>query len=145
MLWWWMCFICFIWVIKQELLPTRRINLLTNNYIQCFFLAKEKYVQSSFSFWAKKQECLFSYTAKFHSRSYIIPQAILRFHTEMAADRKKRPATRDQVIYKLYIVGQNNTFHHKAAGQDRPWYLYPVSRLEVKYFASEEKKPDQSQ
>ena len=40
-----MCFICFIWVIKQELLPTRRINLLTNNYIQCFFLAKEKYVQ----------------------------------------------------------------------------------------------------
>ena len=36
-----MCFICFIWVIKQELLPTRHINLLTNNYIQCFFLRKK--------------------------------------------------------------------------------------------------------
>lgn len=36
-----MCFICFIWVIKQELLPTRHINLLTNNYIQCFLLRKK--------------------------------------------------------------------------------------------------------
>ena len=36
-----MCFIRFIWVIKQELLPTRHINLLTNNYIQCFFLRKK--------------------------------------------------------------------------------------------------------
>ena len=36
-----MCFICFVWVIKQELLPTRHINLLANNYIQCFSLRKK--------------------------------------------------------------------------------------------------------